>query len=834
MKTRCQKARFMGPLLVASMLLSQEAAHAQFNKYRSQTRFNQGAPPPVENTLPDTESMSAEDAAATLKAAENIEAAQAGGNGDSEEVENDSAFETDNDDDANQETFGDRPSPGKNAAPKSAKYVNLNPETAFGPEIVSSFDFPDTDIMEITKHMQKLTGINLILDKDVKGKVSIIAPTPITVGDAWKAYLAALNMAGYSLIKTGAFYKVINARDIRYTPTKIYTGNYTPDTENYVMRVISLKHVSAAEIARNFRPFMSRYGRIIDIKQTNTIIIADTGSNINRLAKMVKFLDVSGHEEALQIVKVKNSSAQEIAKLLDNILKGGSGGTAARAGSAAPRFTGGAGGTESTSSISRIIAEPRTNSIIAMANAEGAKQLKDLIYKLDVKLVSSSSNRVHVYYLNYGDSEELSKTLSSIVSGNTAKDAAGGAAGGASRFTSFGGGPAESTIFSAEVKITSDKNNNALVVTASPTDWLTLKDVIGRLDIPRDQVYVEGLILEANVTKIKSFGVQYYGAYGQGNVQRSGFATQGSAASNDLIGLITTGAPTSLGGFFGGIGLGPTRDVKIGTNTVKMNAVSAFIKAVASHDSTNVLATPQILALDNTEATFEVGDTVPVQNTTQNGTSSIGSTTNQEAKLSLKITPQINKVTRFVKLKINQKLDDFKDSGQVATGARPTTVRSAINEVMVRDRDTIAMGGLLRDKETVSNTKVPILGDIPVLGWLFKNKSRQITKVNLLFFMTPRILAPYAKTAAANTKEVLEKRSRGMKGMFDDDETDPNKKVSEDLVKKLDLQAQAPLYDKEDGDHYKNLNDEDVGKDVNAVDEDLETPDYQAIRNTVQ
>ncbi len=828
MKTRCHNKRFTSTLIFAALLLANSDANAQFNKYRSQTRFNQAAQP-VENTMPDVDSMSAEDAAAALKAAEKLDT-QAAAADDSEESENDSAFADDRDDDANQDTFGNRPSPGLAAQPKKPQYVNLNPETAFGPEIVQSFDFPDTDIMEITKHMQKLTGINLILDKDVKGKVSIIAPTPITVGDAWKAYLAALNMAGYSLIKTGAFYKVINARDIRYTPTKIYTGNYTPDTENYVMRVISLKHVSAAEIARNFRPFMSRYGRIIDIKQTNTIIIADTGSNINRLAKMVKFLDVAGHEESLQIVKVKNSSAQEIAKLLDNILKGGSSGTANRAGSATPRFTGGASGSESTSSISRIIAEPRTNSIIAMANAEGATQLRDLINKLDVKLVSSSSNRVHVYYLNYGDSEELSKTLSSIVTGAAAKD---GAAGGAARFSSFSG-PAENPIFSAEVKITSDKNNNALVVTASPTDWLTLKDVIGRLDIPRDQVYVEGLILEANITQGKSFGVEYAGAYAAGNANRGGFTSKGTS---DLLTLLASGTPTALGGLFGGFGIGPTRDIKVTTgtgtstssSTVKVNAVNAFIKAIATHGSTNVLATPQILALDNTEATFEMGETTPIQNVTMNGTASIGSTTNQEAKLSLKITPQINKVTRFVKLKINQKLDDFKETGQSSTGARPTTTRSAVTEVMVRDRDTVAMGGMLRDKESISNSKVPLLGDIPVLGWLFKNKSRSIEKVNLLFFMTPRILAPYTKTASVHTKEVLEKRVRATRGMFDEDERDPNEQVSTDLNKKLDKQIAGPLYDLEDASLYKNLNEDEIAPQGRNDASEFETPNYQEI-----
>lgn len=838
MQTRSQRKRFI--VLFAACMIAQQSAYAQFNKYRSQTRFNPDKKEGVESSTPDVDTMSAEDAAAALKAAEKLEKeAEATADApDSEEDDNESAFKGDSDDDANEETFGNRPAPKQNAQPaKSSKYVNLNPETAFGPEIVESFDFPDTDIMEITRHMQKLTGINLILDKDVKGKVSIIAPTPITVGDAWKAYLAALNMAGYSLIKTGAFYKVINARDIRYTPTKIYTGNYTPDTENYLMRVISLKHVSAAEIARNFRPFMSRYGRLIDIKQTNTIIIADTGSNINRLAKMVKFLDVSGHEEGLQIVKVKNSSAQEIAKLLDNILKGGSGGAAGRAGSATPRFTGAAGGGEtSQSSISKIIAEPRTNSIIAMANAEGAKQLRELILKLDVKLVSSSSNRVHVYYLNYGDSEELSKTLSSIVTGAAAKDGAAGA----NRFSSFAG-PSDNPIFSAEVKITSDKNNNALVVTASPTDWLTLKDVIGRLDIPRDQVYVEGLILEANVTKIRSFGVEWIGAYGTGNVQRAGFTSK----STTLLNLLATGVPTSVGGLFGGIGIGPTRKINVpgvaggagGTATV--NAVNAFIKAIASHGSANVLATPQILALDNTEATFEVGDTVPIQNqTVATGGVSAFNTVDQEAKLSLKITPQINKVTRFVKLKINQKIDDFKVVGDPVPGkGLPKTTRSAITEVMVRDRDTIAMGGLLRDRETVENTKIPILGDIPVLGWLFKSKSRTVEKVNLLFFMTPKILAPYAKTASANTKEVVKRRTKGMREMFDDDEVDPNAKVSEDLTTKLDRQIDGPLYDLADADHYKNLNKEDIGPDENAIEEDaeeMETPNYQEIRKSVE
>lgn len=823
-----QKWNFVAAFFVTTLFFTQEVG-AQFNKYRSTSRFNTTPAAPAATDQPAPQKPMDLDAQDELEMMDPEDATMVQGSqaGDFDD-EDDMASE----DNANVQNFGSRVSntPMSADAKAKAKYVNLNPETAFGPEIVESFDFPDTDIMEMTKHMQRLTGINLILDKDVKGKVSIIAPTPITVGDAWKAYLTALNMAGYTLVKSGAFYKVINARDIRYTPTKIYTGNYTPDTENYVMRVIALKNVSAAEIARNFRPFMSRYGRIIDIKQTNTVIMADTGTNINRLVKMVKFLDVPGYEETLQIVRVKNSSAQEIAKLLDSILKGGSGGAGARPinGAASPRFAGAGGESTNSAVISRIIAEPRTNSIIAMANAEGGKQLRELITKLDVKLVSSGSGRVHVYYLNYGDSEELSKTLSSIVSGNVSQ--AGGATGGAPAQPRFSasGGVAENAIFSAEVKITSDKNNNALVVTASPTDWLTLKDVIARLDIPRDQVYVEGMILEANVTKDKGFGVTFIGAYGQGNAQRAGLG------GTDLFNLLG-GNPTAINGFFAGIGAGGTRTVRIGQNDVKVSGVNALIKAIASHQNTNVLATPQILVLDNTEATFEVGETSPVQNATIGvGGQQSFNFQQQEAKLSLKITPQINKVTRFVKLKINQKLDDFKPGAPSAQGGGlPTTVRSAITEVMVRDRDTIAMGGLLRDKDSVIFNKVPLLGDIPVLGWLFKSKSRKIEKVNLLFFMTPKILAPYSKTASTHTLDVMAKREQGMQGIFEGDDKDPSQKSMADLRSKVEVQVNGPLYNEEDAALYKNLNDKTNANLMPEI-EEPEVPDYQDISKSIE
>lgn len=691
-----------------------------------------------------------------------------------------------------------------------------------GSEIVTNFEFDKVPLEDLTEQMQKLTGINLIYDKDIAGQITIHSPRPITVGDAWKAYLTALNLNGYTLVKSGAFYKVVRTQDLRSNPTtKMYTGDYTPDTDNYVMRIIPLRHVEAREITRAFRRFVSqRTGNIFDIQQTNTIIIQDTGSNVNRLARLIRMVDVRGHEESLQIIPTRHASAQEIARLLDELLQQGP--RARRA-----RGRGRSRGRQPN--ISRIIAEPRTNSIIAMANAEGAKQLRELVAQLDVEAVADQGGRIHVYYLNHGDAKTLAETLTGVVSGaQRSAQGGGGNRPAASRRNLFSAGRGGAGLFSGDVRINPDVENNALVVTASPTDYLTIKNVIAKLDIPRDQVYVEGLIMETNVNRGRVGGTSVIGAYGMGNARRAGF--QGSG---DLINLLTNNI-TSLSGLFAGFGIGKEVEIPGPNNTtLTVNSVNGLIKAVATSSNANVLATPQILALDNTEAEFEMGESVPtpVLNTTAAGTTR--STTREDITLNLKITPQINKVTRFVKLKIDQKIDDFSPR-ELPEGLNDVgvaiTKRSAVTTVVVRDRDTIAMGGLMRDKETVTTNKVPLLGDIPLLGWLFKNKETSVEKVNLLLFLTPKILANYQRDAAGTVKDLLNRRNRHLEDVQGGD--DPFKSSVKGLYEKADEQGGGPLYDEDETREYLDTN-EGPGIGMGGDGDAPEPPDYQALAREI-
>lgn len=632
---------------------------------------------------------------------------------------------------------------------KGAGCLKLDPYTGYGPDVITNFDFPDADIVEIAKTLGRLTCLNFILDKDVKGRISVVSNSQITVGDAWKAFLTALDVNGFSLIPSGAYIRVARQRDAKDKQIKTYTGDYAPDNDLYITRVLPLKYISAEEVARVFRNFMPPNTRIISYDQTNTLIITDTGSNIKKIVDMVQLLDIEGYDEGLEVIRIRYASSQDIAKLIDQLLPGSAGGGGGGAPGAPPagipRFRGSGFAARKTKEggvISHIIPDDRTNSVIVSANAKGLEQVKELIRKLDAKVTANQGgSRIHVVYLQFADAEQVATTLNNL------------AAGGGQRPTNAaapGAAPTSASLFEGAIKISADKPTNSLVITGTPSDYQTISRVISKLDVPRDQVYVEAIIMEMVIDKNFELGVSVASpASGIGFLPTQDFA-------NFLVNPLAVSGLVM--GFQGGKG-SKSFNIPGTQQSVTVSSIQGLVKALQTNSNTNVVATPQLLTLDNQEAQIEISENIPVPSTTAvQGAGVATSITREKVALTLKIKPQINKISNFVKLDIDQKLEDISDRAPpagVANLAFATTSRASKTTVVVQDGDTVAMGGLTRDKVTESATKVPLLGDIPVLGWLFRSKRTSTNKTNLLVFMTPQIIKQYQ-----HVRKILDKKLR--------------------------------------------------------------------------
>ncbi|RYZ65341.1 MAG: hypothetical protein EOP09_14420, partial [Proteobacteria bacterium] len=390
-----------------------------------------------------------------------------------------------------------------NEGPRSAAqpYAIVDDEGGVGSnELITDFNFPDADIIDIAKALGKLTGKSFILDKDVKGKITIISNSPITVKEAWRAFLTALDMTNFALIPSGKFIRIARQRDARDKQLRTYTGSKSPDSDALITRLFRLKYLSADEVARNFRSFMPANSRIIPYEQTNTVIVTDTGSNIAKLSKLLDILDVEGYDAGIEVIPVKYASAAEFAKLVDTLIPG-----SAAASASGPRFPGSGGSrftarkTKEGGLINTVIADERTNNLIVHANSRGADQVRELVKKLDKPLPPQiGGGKVHVIYLQFASAEELSNTLTGLsAGGGGAARPAGGAAGGGGT----GVNPVQASLFEGSIKVGADKSTNSLVVTATPNDFATVQRVVNRLDIPRDQVYAEVIIMEMSLSK---------------------------------------------------------------------------------------------------------------------------------------------------------------------------------------------------------------------------------------------------------------------------------------------------------------------------------------------
>jgi len=616
------------------------------------------------------------------------------------------------------------------------------------PELIEAFDFPNAEITDVVKAISELTGKNFIIDPGVRGKITIIAPSKITVAEAYRAFLSALAINGYAVVPSGSFLKIRSARNAQRDGIETYAGSYYPNSDQMITRVIQLKHVSAEAINRDLRILTSKDGEMSIYAPTNSIIISDYGSNIDRIMKIIAQLDVPGFNDQLEVVPVKYAKAKDIAELVNKIVNkdnksASQGGGTFQAG--VPRF-GRAGDTAGNagSPYFMVIPDERSNSLIVVGNKSGIDRLKDLLKKLDFPIRAEESGGVYVYYVKYGDAEKIAQTLSVIAkeASPTGGGASGAAGGGVVVSPTAGVQPINQNIFGGSVKINADKNTNSLVIMASKQDYELVLSLLNKLDIPRDQVYVEAIIMEMKATDSLDWQIGYFQFDKSGSGGKAGF---NGIKPDNLAALLNP-----VGGSGAILGFGSKDVITVtpptpGAQPIQIASLVGFINFLKTHTNANVLSTPQILAMDNQEAEIEVGDrvitgqnvVVAVQGQSQ------ASPIFEDATIKLKIKPFISPTINSVRLDLQsqvKQLSTAKTPPGLSNVSQPLATRSIKTNIVVPDQDTAVLGGLMKEDDIETVQKVPLLGDIPIIGWLFKSRGKSKEKTNLLVFLTPKII----------------------------------------------------------------------------------------------
>lgn len=616
-------------------------------------------------------------------------------------------------------------------APAEGEEEEGGEETAPEEELVY-LNVQDQDIKDVVKQIAKATGRNFILDAKVSGKISILSNKMMTKEEAYQAFLSALAVAEFTTVTgPGGVVKIVPLRDAKSFPIPTHVDS-TPFTDSFITRLIKLENINAGDMAEAIKGLISRNGNLFAYPETNTLVLTDSGTNIDRLMKIIKELDQEGPQEVVEIIPIHFATAKELATIVLSLYEEGKKGAPARGGAR------GGAPSEAIPKVSKIIADERTNAIIVLAAKREIDKVKELINRLDAKLEEGQEGKIHVYYLKYAKAKDVASVLQNLAG------AAGGKPGAA------GGGSAGAVVAELEdFKIASDDGTNSLLITANAKTYRTLVEkVLNQLDIPRKQVYLEAMVIEFFLSRQRDFGISFHGGGGGASMLEFG------QTFGQLIGLFdpfsatnTSSAFLNSPGLLGGIL--SRRSVKIkavdaagAEKVVTVPAFSAFLTALNTYGDTNLVASPNLLALDNEEASIEIIRKEPEPGQTlisATGLSQVGKPERIEAGLRLKLTPQITELGA-VRMKIDQQFSSFSEAKNNKLGTQAIVERKVATSVMTNDGQTVVIGGLMEDQISINKTKIPVLGDIPLLGYLFQKDKRGKSKSNLLLFLTPHII----------------------------------------------------------------------------------------------
>jgi general secretion pathway protein D len=603
-------------------------------------------------------------------------------------------------------------------------------------EELVSLNFVNADIQEVIRAISQISKKNFLVDPRVKGTINIVSATPVSPALGYDILLSALRLQGYAAVESAGVTKIIPEADAKLHIDSLAQGR----GDKLVTRVFVLKYESASQLVNVVRPMIAPNNIVVAYPSSNALVVTDYASSVKRIEKLIESIDQPSADAPL-LIPVKHASAVDLANIINRLMPEAS----------APQT----GGDDNQRFV--LLADSRTNGLLLRSDNPGRiARVKNLVAKLDGE--ASTPGNIHVVQLKNADATKLAQTLRSVMSGDTSASTApampqGGMQQVASTAPSGGG------------MIQADASSNTLIVTASEPVYNNIRSVIEKLDVRRPQIFVEALIVEVTADKAAEFGVQWQNLTGinQSGSNIIGGTNFGSAAGGNNI-ISASGNITTVGqGLNIGIVNGTTTIPGVGT----VLNLGMLARALETDTNANILSAPNLMTLDNEEAKIVVGQNVPfITGSYQPPTSSNPSSQSpfqtierKDVGLTLKIKPQIMQ-GGTVKLQVYQEVSSVVASATTSAGFI-TNKRSIESNILVDENQIVVLGGLIQDSINNVQSKTPLLGDIPLLGHLFRYETRQRTKTNLMVFIRPYIMYQengYQKLTADRYEQMNKKR----------------------------------------------------------------------------
>ncbi len=614
--------------------------------------------------------------------------------------------------------------PGLSLAQRSSEPVTLN--------------FVNADIEAVARTMAAISGRSIVVDPRVKGTITLSTERPISPAAAYNQFLATLRLSGFTVVESGGLLKVVPEADAKLQGGAVSVG--TPAGGNQIVtQIFRLNYESAGNLVPILRPLISPNNTINVNPGNNSLVITDYADNLQRLARIIAALDISNATD-VEVLPLRHALAADLAPIVQRLAEAGGGGAAGPAAAGQ--------GQSDTSFRTTVIAENRSNTLIVRAsNAARMNLVRSLVQKLDQPSSQSATGNIYVVYLKNADATKLAITLRAALAATSTGGAvtSGTQSAPSTSAVSSANAATAPTAASAQPstggQIQADPATNSLIITAAEPQYRQIRAVIDRLDARRAQVYVESLIAEVNADKAAEFGIQWQGPIGDKGDKNIGLlGTNFSIGGTNLISLAVAAASGNVLPSTG-LNFGVARNIN---GVYVLGALARFLQ---SNGDGNILSTPNLLTLDNEEAKIVIGQNVPFvtgqytnSNSGSNGSVNPFQTVERkDVGITLRVKPQISE-NGTVKLQIFQEVSSVQASSINSSTGLITNKRSIESNILVDDGAIVVLGGLLQDEYSGNTEKVPVLGDIPVVGNLFKAETRSRRKTNLMVFLRPVVV----------------------------------------------------------------------------------------------